>query len=119
MTTLRIGTKLEDYAVEYLQEAGINILHRNFRCKLGEIDLIVRDDATLVFVEVRYRQNDSYGNAAETVNLDKQRKIINAAQFYLQTRSWAANLACRFDVIAMGKSQEMPQINWIKDAFHV
>ena len=119
MSSQLTGSRLEDCAVEFLQKAGITVLHRNFKCKFGEIDLIVRDNATLVFVEVRYRKNAAYGDAAESVAFDKQQKIIHTAQFYLQTRNWASKLACRFDVIAMSKSEDAPEINWIKDAFHV
>lgn len=118
MTMLATGTMYEDRAVEYLQQFGVLILHRNFRCKMGEIDLIVQDGATLAFIEVRYRKDASYGDAAETVTSTKQAKIIRSTEFFLQTRTWAAQLACRFDVIAMTEGTSGLQIEWIKDAFH-
>lgn len=112
------GNRIEDLAVEYLQNTGVIILHRNYNCKLGEIDLIAQDATTLVFIEVRYRKNNAFGTAAETVTEIKQQKIIRTAQFFLQTRSWAAQLPCRFDVIAMSQQNGGLNIEWIKDAFH-
>ena len=117
-SSLATGNRLEDLAVEYLQQAGVIILHRNFRSNFGEIDLIAQDGTTLVFIEVRYRKNANFGTAAETVTNDKQQKIIHTAQFFLQTRNWANALACRFDVLAMSNSEHAPNIDWIKDAFN-
>lgn len=112
------GANLESQAVVYLQSYGIMLLHRNFHCKYGEIDLIAKDNDVLVFIEVRYRKNDFFGSAKESITLHKQRKIICAANFYLQTRNWAQQIACRFDVIAMTGTIDNPQIEWIKDAFN-
>ncbi|MFX7820786.1 YraN family protein, partial [Acinetobacter baumannii] len=74
----------EDAALVYLQQQGLRLLERNWRCKAGEIDLIMQDDATLVFVEVRRRKNDRFGGAAASVTWHKQQKLIRAAQWYLQ-----------------------------------
>ena len=117
MTAVATGTMLEDVAIEFLQKNGLLILHRNFRCKTGEIDLIAKDYNYLVFVEVRYRANGLHGSAAESVNIAKQQKIIRSAQFYIQTRNWAQKVNCRFDVVAMSGAHESPNIDWIKDAF--
>lgn len=119
MSAIVTGTEHEVLAAEYLLKANLQILHRNFRSKLGEIDIIAHDGPYLVFVEVRYRQDDKFGSAAESVTFAKQQKIVRAAQFYLQTHTWAQQLNCRFDVIAISNSTESPQIEWIKDAFHV
>lgn len=118
MHSLLTGTHLENKAILYLQSYDIILLQRNFRCKYGEIDLITKDHGVLVFTEVRYRKNAFFGSAQESVTLHKQRKIVCAANFYLQTRNWAQQAACRFDVIAMTGKIDRPQIEWIKDAFH-
>jgi putative endonuclease len=118
VSAIAIGTEHEILAAEYLTTANLQILHRNFRSKFGEIDIIAHDGLYLIFVEVRYRQHNIYGDAAESVTTSKQQKIIRAAQFYLQTHKWAQQLNCRFDVIAIYNSTESPQIKWIKDAFH-
>lgn len=118
MNTVEQGAKIEDLAANYLEKNGLSILHRNFKSKLGEIDIIAQDRTELVFVEIRYRKSDQFGSAAASVNQSKQNKIIRCAQFYLQTRAWAKNMYCRFDVIAASGSEENPMIDWIKDAFH-
>lgn len=118
MSAIATGKEHEILAVEYLTKANLQVLHRNFRSKLGEIDIIAHDGLYLVFIEVRYRQHEKFGNAAESVTFAKQQKIVRAAQFYLQTHAWAQQLHCRFDVIAISNSIESPQIEWIKDAFH-
>jgi putative endonuclease len=117
-SSVRIGLRAEDAAIEFLQRQNVLILHRNFRCRFGEIDLIAKDDQHLVFAEVRYRKNTKYGTASETVTVTKQRKIIHAAEFYLRTRAWAHKVKCRFDVIAMSQTIDSPHIDWIKDAFN-
>jgi putative endonuclease len=116
--SIATGELTENIAVAYLAKHKVTVLHRNFRCKLGEIDIVAQDQNCLVFAEVRFRKNDNYGNAAESVSSAKQQKIIRAAKFYLQTRAWAQNCNCRFDVIAMSNSRESPKIEWIKDAFN-
>lgn len=113
-----IGSLSEDLAVSYLQKNNITVLHRNFRCKLGEIDIVAKDKDNLIFAEVRFRKHDAYGSAAESVTSAKQRKIIRAAKVYLQTRVLTSSLSCRFDVIAISESIESPKIEWIKDAFN-
>lgn len=116
--TKSIGTAYEDLAVAYLQQQNLHILQRNFRCKLGEIDVIAKDKDALIFAEVRYRKNSAYGGAAASVTTTKQRKIIRTAQFFLQSKTWAQQINCRFDVIAITQSTQSPTIEWIKDAFN-
>lgn len=116
--TLATGITLEKKAAIHLLALGVSILHSNFRCKYGEIDLIAEHDANLIFFEVRYRKNSLFGSATESVTLTKQQKIIRTAQFFLQTRAEAQQIPCRFDIISMTKNIASPQIEWIKDAFH-
>lgn len=107
------GQMAEDRALAYLQQRGLKLIERNFRCKGGEIDLILAEPASnlLVFVEVRQRSSQRYGGAAASVTRSKQAKLIIAAQVFLQRH---ADLpACRFDVIAIDDDL----IEWIKQAF--
>lgn len=107
-----IGETKERLAEDHLRRHGLQPLARNHRCRHGEIDLVMRDGATLVFVEVRYRRSDRYGTPAETVGQRKQQRLAAAASHYLQTQPTA--LPCRFDVIALGPDD---RIDWIKNAF--
>lgn len=109
------GKSSEDLVCDYLKAQGLELLVRNFQCRMGELDLIMRDGDYLVFVEVRSRKNSRYGSPAETVTRYKQKRLIRAANFYLQRqkRDWP----CRFDVVAVIPSQSAPQVDWIKNAF--
>ncbi len=112
MTTQQLGPLAEEAAWQFLRSKGLTLVARNFSCRLGEIDLIVSDSGTLVFVEVRLRNNPNYGTGAETVTPRKIKRIINTAQFYLQKHPLAVDADCRFDVISMNN-----KIDWIKNAF--
>lgn len=112
-----IGSHIETLAEHYLSQHGFTILHKNFRCKLGEIDLIGRDPKTLIFVEVRYRKNNHYGSPAETITPIKQRKLIRTAQFFLKKYPALEKLPCRFDVISVTLINNKPSIEWIPHAF--
>ncbi|WP_370634769.1 YraN family protein [Polynucleobacter sp. IMCC 30228] len=109
-----IGKKAEAAAKEYLQCAGLNFVTLNYRCRMGEIDLIMRDQATLVFVEVRARSSSNWGGALASINASKQNKIYKTAQYYLQSHYRAKDYpSCRFDVIAI----KGDQLEWLKAAF--
>lgn len=111
------GQQGEAVALAYLQKHGLVCTTRNYRCRGGEIDLIMRDaseDAeTLVFVEVRSRKSAQHGSAAESVDQHKQRRLTVAAKHYLLTQKSVP--ACRFDVVALDGGQ----IEWIKNAFEI
>ncbi|MGB6977356.1 MAG: YraN family protein [Gammaproteobacteria bacterium] len=115
----QIGQAAEDAACRFLQEKGLRLVAKNYACKLGEIDLIMLDRQTLVFIEVRYRANQRYGSGAETVTLPKQHKLAKTAQFYLQYHATAKNSDCRFDVVALTQINPKPNIEWIKNAFQI
>lgn len=105
-------------AAAYLKAQGLRELKRNYRCPAGgEIDIIMQHQTTLVFVEVRYRANDRYGHALETIIPRKQRRLLKTAWHYLQTRPGTARLPARFDVVTVGGEQEKPTLEWIKGAF--
>ncbi len=106
------GENAEQQAHDFLVKQGLKPVSRNFRCKQGELDLIMTDKQTLVIVEVRFRKSDRFGSAAESVTPAKQSRIIAATQFYLSTQK--TDWPIRFDVIAMSGKDS---INWIKNAF--
>ncbi len=113
----RIGQAAEDAAAALLQQQGLQLIERNFSCKVGEIDLILQDSTQLVFVEVRFRKNQLFGGAAASVTLNKQKKLQKTAHFYMSR--WQQPPACRFDVLAMtfDRHQQIICENWIKNAF--
>lgn len=115
-TTRQIGAEAEDLAIGHLEKKGLILLTRNYHCRRGEIDLIMQDGNFLVFIEVRYRKNNRYGSAAESVTRQKQQRLLTTAEYYLQNENYNADNACRFDVITLS-GQQNPQIDWIKDAF--
>lgn len=113
------GEALENEAANFLLRQGLTLVCRNFQCKLGEIDLVMHNKGTLVFVEVRFRRSSLYGNAAETVDWRKRRKLQRTAQFYLQRSGMANRLPCRFDIlgIAPDSGNGSLQFDWIRAAF--
>ncbi|MDY6978746.1 MAG: YraN family protein [Pseudomonadota bacterium] len=113
------GNQAEQLARRYLEQQGLRFEQANFRCRRGEIDLIMRDGDSLVFVEVRYRRNDRYGSAAETVDRQKQRKLVTTALFYLQNNPKQARLGSRFDVVAISGEGNAPRIDWHPDAIQI
>ncbi len=116
------GQVIEALAAEYLRQRGITIVETNMTCRHGEIDIIARQDQTLIFVEVRYRRRPQFGSGAETVTWGKQQKLVKTAQVYLQEKHLTNSVNCRFDVISVGPAAESDdnrpyQFNWIPNAF--
>lgn len=111
------GQRAEQRAEIYLQTQGLTPRARNYRCKAGEIDLIMTQGQTLVFVEVRLRSNRHFAGAAETVDWRKQQKLIRAAQHYLQRHGLTDRVACRFDVVAFDPNARSNPLTWVRDAF--
>lgn len=111
----QIGAAYEEQAARFLIEQGFQILERNYRCKQGEIDLIARDGAYLVFVEVKYRVNTQAGYPSEAITIQKQKKIIRTAMYYCYQQKVAQTQACRFDVVSILGGQ----IKLIKNAFEL
>ncbi|MFI5349702.1 MAG: YraN family protein [Elusimicrobiota bacterium] len=108
MTRIETGKKAEDLAAAYLQTKGLTIIEKNFLARVGEIDIVAKDGDEVVFVEVRARASREYGGAAASVGGAKRRKLIKAAQLWLQARNWDG--ACRFDVVAVdaGRLEHIP-----------
>ncbi|UAW99972.1 YraN family protein [Halopseudomonas nanhaiensis] len=118
--TLRqlLGNRAERAAERLLTDTGMRLLARNYRCKQGELDLVMRDADTVVFVEVRYRRRNQWGSAVETVDWRKQKRLIAAAHHYLLTHPHLADQPCRFDVIAAeGNPADPGSYRWIREAF--
>lgn len=114
------GSLAEQQALEYLEAAGLTTVCRNFRCRLGEIDLIMRDGEYLVFVEVRYRSGSGFVSAAQSVDRRKQRKIARSARLFMSRQPALCDLPARFDVVAIERAAGVPlRIQWLRDAFRV
>jgi len=107
-----IGETKERLARTYLESNGLTHVAHNVRCRHGEIDLVMRDGGTLVFVEVRYRSSERFGGAGASVDHHKQARLAAAAAFYLQR--YPTSLPCRFDVVAIGDND---RVDWIRNAF--
>jgi len=109
----RAGARAEELCAELLRKAGLRLLARNWRCRHGEIDLVAEEGGTLVFAEVRYRGDERYGGAAESVTAAKRARLIVAARLYLSRRP---ETNCRFDVLLLD-ALEANRIQWIRNAF--
>lgn len=105
------GAAAEDRAAAYLTQQGLKLVARNFRCRGGEIDLIMRDGASLVFVEVRARARADFGGAAASITAAKQARIILAARHYLAQHR--VDAPCRFDAVLI----QSGQLQWLRAAF--
>ncbi len=113
------GQAAETQACHYLSERGLRLVTRNYRCRHGEIDLVMRDGSTVVFVEVRYRANRNFAGGAETVDRRKQSKLVATAMHYLQSHPDAAARPARFDVVAIASDRGEDHVQWISNAFGV
>lgn len=114
----KIGAEAEKIAIDYLLKNNYIILEKNFRCKLGEIDIIANDKDYLVFIEVKYRKTNKKGLPREAVNIYKQKTIIKVTKYYLVKYNLYDN-NCRFDVLEMIGDMNNLEINLIKDAFQI
>ena len=116
------GLEAEKLAATFLMNHGLKLMAQNYHCRYGEIDLIMTDTSTLVFVEVKLRTSNRFGGAAASITAQKQQKLILTAQHYLQTQiKNQSQIACRFDAILMNKIDltldDLKHIEWIRNAF--
>jgi len=111
------GKQAEDLACQHLQQQGLRLLERNYTTRFGEIDLVMRDKDTTVFVEVRYRKHNNLVDPLSSIDLRKQQKLIRTARAYLQQQRDLGLSPARFDVIAITTQDAQHQIQWIKNAF--
>lgn len=124
--THKLGYQVENLVCDYLCRKKLKFIARNYRCRLGEIDLIMQDKTVLVFIEVRYRQHSNFGSSIESVNSIKQSKIIKTAEYYLLSQHLSEKISCRFDVVGVKpftqkslniSKLDSAQVEWIKNAF--
>ena len=115
----RKGAEAEKSALLFMKQQGLTLLHSNFACKMGEVDLIMLDHSILVFVEVRSRSHSQFGNAASSIDRNKQQKIRKTAAVYLQKYRQHSHRICRFDAISIDNHDATGQnsLKWIKSAF--
>lgn len=110
------GRAAEALARGHLERHGLRLLAQNWLCRRGELDLVMLDGDTVVFVEVRYRRHNGWGGALESVDARKRERLIQAAQHFLQQESRWSRSPCRFDVVAIGPGQAT-ELNWLQNAF--
>ena len=118
-TRATLGDAAELEALKFLQKQGLRLVTRNFRCRTGELDLVMRDGTCLVIVEVRFRSG-TFVDPAESVDARKQLKLARATSFFLAGNPALCDLAVRFDVVAVERASDARgRIQWIRDAFRV
>lgn len=111
------GAAFEQRACKELLRAGLKLLDRNYTTRYGELDLVMLEGYTVVFVEVRHRGRTSYGGAAASVTFTKQARLIHAAQLWLAAHPHHAQRACRFDVISYDGPDGNTRMDWLRNAF--
>ncbi len=117
-TAIGTGKSGEDLAVLFLKNEGYRIIERNYRCPLGEMDIVAADRDVLAFIEVKSRRNAKYGDPQLAVGVKKQQKLSMVAQYYLKERR-LLNRQARFDVVAVRMSPQGNRVELIRDAFQV
>ncbi|MDH3534816.1 MAG: YraN family protein [Gammaproteobacteria bacterium] len=116
---LRKGLRYEDRARKYLERHGLLLLQQNFRCRFGEIDLVMRDRDAICFIEVKFRGSLAFGGAANSLPPSKQQKIIKTALTFLAIHDKLTGLALRFDALLIQQQSDgSDQVEWIKNAFY-
>lgn len=109
------GQAGEALACRYLCDRGLRLLVRNFRCRMGELDLVMQDGPERVFVEVRSRRAGRHGTPLESITAAKRQRLLRAAAYYLQRHG--GDVACRFDVVGITHAPDGVHIEWVRDAF--
>lgn len=111
------GQYAEELACRFLKQQGLSCIKRNYHCRFGEIDLIMQQDSTIVFVEVRYRKAGSMVDSITSIDYNKQQKLYRSAENYLQHNRIPDSIPARFDVVAITQDADtQPEINWIRNA---
>jgi putative endonuclease len=113
--TQDLGRLAEEHALHYLLQQGLSLVARNYHSRFGEVDLIMRDQEFLVFIEVRSRLSQRFGPALASVNYTKQQKIIKTATYYLIKEKLTDRIPIRFDVLSVDGASN--SITWLKAAF--
>lgn len=111
------GAAVEAAALAHLLDSGLCAIAANANYRFGELDLVMRDGATVVFIEVRYRRDARFGGGAASIDRNKRRKLVHAAQAFLAAHRQFIDAPCRFDVIDADGDPAQPRLTWIRDAF--
>lgn len=111
------GSAFEQRACEELEQAGLKLLARNYTTRLGELDLVMCEGDTVVFVEVRHRIGSGFGDAAMSITATKQAKLVRTAQLWLAAHARYAQWACRFDVVTYDGPRDSAKMQWLRNAF--
>ncbi|MEE9265768.1 MAG: YraN family protein [Gammaproteobacteria bacterium] len=111
------GAWAENLACQHLLDHGLRLVTRNYRCRHGEIDLVMRDGSTIAFIEVRLRNRTDFGSGAESVDARKQARLLSSAEHYLQRHATLLT-DCRFDVVSILQCGNTQQLDWIRNAFN-
>ena len=117
MTTRNTGILWENAALAHLRANGLHPLARNYTCRYGEIDLIMKGSDSIVFVEVRYRKDGAHGDGIASVGAGKRAKLTRAAALWLQGHPQYAVQPCRFDVVGCSVTPDHPTFDWTRNAF--
>lgn len=112
------GTHIEQQVQSYLEKHQLKLIKKNYAKSVGEIDLIMLDDDVVTFIEVRYRASDSHGQAIETVNRQKQKKLIKTSLLFLQENIFYQTSPCRFDIVGVKTYNGQLDFLWLKNAFY-
>ncbi len=112
MTTTAVGRDAESDALTFLTARGLKLIERNYRCKFGEIDLVMLDKDTICFVEVRFRSSDGYVDGVESITKSKVQRLVRTAEHYIANNRKREDLFYRFDVLSLGTT-----VDWIQNAF--
>jgi putative endonuclease len=116
-TTRDAGAHYENAALAHLEHAGLALVARNYHCRYGEIDLVMRERDVVVFVEVRYRRSRGFGGGLDSVDAGKRARLVRAARAFLADHPRLADSACRFDVLAIGGTPDALAFDWRRNAF--
>ena len=118
MNKRAVGDTRELLACRYLTDNGAKILHRNYRCRDGEVDIIAKDGDYLCFIEVKFRTDDRFGAPEEAVDFRKQKHICKVSKFYLYSNYKSLDIPIRYDVVAISQKDSLFEFKWIKNAFY-
>jgi putative endonuclease len=119
LSAIGIGKEAEHLAADFLVEQGLKLQVSNYSCKVGELDLVMKDGNVLVFIEVRYRKDTGHGQGVESITQLKRQRIIRAATQYLVEKNLWDKVDCRFDVVTIDCDSAKSNMEWLKDAFWV
>ena len=117
VTSIELGREAETFAAKMLMDNGLHLIEKNVNFRVGELDLIMKDKDSLVFVEVKRRKQNKFGGALESITAVKKKRLTRAALAYLQRKKLMDKVACRFDLVAVTDTNGQLTAQWIKNTF--